>query len=86
MLVLRRYPGEKIKLSNGIVFTVVKNEGGRVVVGIDAPKQVSVTRSKPCAICNKATFDYYLGHKDVPFCGDETCAERIRAGEEENKQ
>lgn len=86
MLVLRRYPGEKIKLSNGIVFTVVKQECGRVVIGIDAPKHIGVTRSKPCVICKKPTFDYYLGYKDVPFCGSEECAERIRAGEEEGKQ
>ncbi|WP_146435322.1 carbon storage regulator [Blastopirellula retiformator] len=42
MLVLTRKPGETIRIGDDIVITINQLRGGRVRVGIDAPKHVSV--------------------------------------------
>jgi carbon storage regulator len=46
MLVLSRKIGEKIVISNDIVVTVVKVEGNKVRLGIEAPDQIRIMRSE----------------------------------------
>ena len=44
MLVLSRREDESILIGNNIRITVVRIEGGRIKIGIEAPKDVSVDR------------------------------------------
>ena len=46
MLVLSRRIGEKIRINDDIVFTVLETRGGAIKIGIDAPKDVSVHREE----------------------------------------
>lgn len=46
MLVLSRRAGQRIRVGEDIVITVVEVEGGRVRVGIDAPRSVVVHREE----------------------------------------
>lgn len=47
MLVLSRKKGESIAFPDlGIEITAVRSAGGRMVIGINAPKQVRVVRSE----------------------------------------
>ena len=46
MLVLTRRPGQSIVIGDGIELVVVRIEGDRVVLGIDAPREVRVVRSE----------------------------------------
>jgi carbon storage regulator len=46
MLVLSRKPGEKIHVGSGITITVVRIEGNRVRIGIDAPAEVPLVRAE----------------------------------------
>jgi len=46
MLVLSRKQGEGIEIGDGIRVSVVSVQGGRVKIGIDAPHDVSITRSE----------------------------------------
>jgi carbon storage regulator len=46
MLVLSRREGEKIRLGDSIVVTVVKVAGDRVRLGIEAPSDVLVLRGE----------------------------------------
>ena len=46
MLVLSRRPGEEILIGDDIVVKVVRLEGGRVQIGITAPREISVNRSE----------------------------------------
>ncbi len=46
MLVLTRKPGEKIVIGEGIIITVLSADGGRVRIGIDAPKSVPILRAE----------------------------------------
>ena len=46
MLVMQRKPGEKIVIGDDIVVTVVDVRGDKVVVGIEAPRDVAVHRSE----------------------------------------
>jgi carbon storage regulator len=46
MLVLSRKLGEKIVIGDGIVLTVLKVDGGRVRIGIEAPENVSILRGE----------------------------------------
>lgn len=56
MLVLSRKPNESIQIGPDIRITVVRVDGGRVRLGIEAPPSVNVLRgelenerSRPCA-------------------------------------
>lgn len=86
MLVITRHANEKIKLSNGIVISIEGLTSSRVRVGIECPKHIAITRSNPCVVCNRPSFDFYLGYKDIPFCGDAKCAQRIRSDEAERQK
>jgi carbon storage regulator CsrA len=46
MLVLSRSEGQKIVVDEDIVITVLKIEGNRVRLGIDAPRSVPIRRSE----------------------------------------
>ena len=46
MLVLTRKLGERIVIGDNIVLTVVKIDNGKVRLGIDAPKAISVYREE----------------------------------------
>ncbi len=46
MLVLSRKPGEQVVIDGGIVITVTAVSGGKVRIGIEAPKSVPVFRSE----------------------------------------
>lgn len=44
MLVLTRKPGEKIKIGNHIVISVLEIEGGYIKLGVDAPREIAILR------------------------------------------
>ena len=44
MLVLSRNETEQIKVGSDIIITVVRIERGRVIIGIDAPKELPIRR------------------------------------------
>lgn len=46
MLVLSRTVNERILIDGGIVITIVKVQGDKVRIGIDAPKNVGVNREE----------------------------------------
>lgn len=46
MLVLTRRPGQSIVIGDGIELVVVRIEGDRVVLGIDAPREIRVVRTE----------------------------------------
>ncbi len=46
MLVLTRRPGQSILVGDGIELVVVRIEGDRVVLGVDAPREVRVVRAE----------------------------------------
>ncbi len=46
MLVLARKVGEKIIIGNSIVVEVLKSQGGRVRLGVDAPREVCIFRDE----------------------------------------
>ena len=46
MLVLTRGNGERIRVGDDIEITVLKVKGGKVCLGIDAPKEVSIARAE----------------------------------------
>lgn len=46
MLVLSRKTGEKIRIGDNIIVTVVDVQGDKVRLGIEAPKDVSVHRNE----------------------------------------
>lgn len=46
MLVLSRHENERIQISDNIVVTVVRIDGDRVRLGIEAPAHVKILRSE----------------------------------------
>lgn len=46
MLVLSRKVGERIRIGDGVVITVVRITGGGVRLGIDAPAELAVVREE----------------------------------------
>lgn len=48
MLLLNRKPGESILIDNKIRITVMEIQGGRVRLGVDAPRSIQVLRSELC--------------------------------------
>lgn len=77
MLVITRKNTEKIRLTNGIVISIEGIDRGRVRIGIDAPRDVGISRSEPCRVCARPSFEFYLGYRDIPFCGHPLCAKQI---------
>lgn len=46
MLVLSRRVGERIRVGDDVVVTVVRVSGGAVRIGIEAPRELSVLREE----------------------------------------
>lgn len=46
MLVLTRKPGESIVIGDEITITIIEASGGRVRLGIEAPREVGVHRAE----------------------------------------
>ncbi len=46
MLVLSRRPGETVCIGDDIIVYVTQTKGGRVTLGIDAPRSISVLRGE----------------------------------------
>ena len=46
MLVLRRKPGETIRIGDDIIITVTECERGSARIGIDAPKEIAIVRGE----------------------------------------
>ena len=46
MLVLTRKPSEQILVGDNIVITIVKVDGNKVRIGIEAPSDVTITRKE----------------------------------------
>ena len=46
MLVLSRKPGEFITIGDSIKITVIESRGGKVRIGIEAPREVPVVRGE----------------------------------------
>jgi carbon storage regulator len=46
MLVLSRKPGEKVVIGDEVTLTVVAVQGGRITLGIEAPRRVHVVRGE----------------------------------------
>lgn len=46
MLILSRYPDQRIILGNGVTITVLGFQGGQVRLGIKAPKEVTIDREE----------------------------------------
>ena len=48
MLVLTRKTGERIQVGDSIVVTVVRIQGDKVRIGIEAPRDVQILREEVC--------------------------------------
>ena len=46
MLVLTRKLGEKIKVGDSVEIVVLKTSGSRVIIGIEAPRQMLIVRGE----------------------------------------
>ncbi|MEX2306225.1 MAG: carbon storage regulator [Pirellulales bacterium] len=46
MLVLTRKAGENIRIGDNIIITVLRTSGGRVRLGIEAPRGISIRRDE----------------------------------------
>jgi carbon storage regulator len=46
MLVLSRRPGEKIAVGDGVMISVLQVKGDRVIIGIEAPRDMLVLRDE----------------------------------------
>lgn len=46
MLVLSRKPGQEIRIGNDIIVKVTQIQGGRVRIGVEAPKNVQISRGE----------------------------------------
>jgi carbon storage regulator len=44
MLVISRKPGEKLRIGDNVEVTVLEISGSRVVLGIDAPREIAIRR------------------------------------------
>ncbi len=48
MLILTRTIGEKIQIGDDITVTVLNRRGNHIVLGIDAPREISIKRTELC--------------------------------------
>lgn len=51
MLVMSRKAGQQIIVGGQVTITIVKVQGNRVSVGIDAPKEIAIQRSEIAFDC-----------------------------------
>jgi carbon storage regulator len=66
MLVLSRKPGEKIKIGSAITITVVRVEGNRVRIGIDAPAEVPLVRAELNGVPSRSAAEPPLSRPPPP--------------------
>jgi carbon storage regulator len=70
MLVLSRQPGEKILIGDNIEITVVGISGGKVKIGIEAPRTVNIKRKELEDQVRAANIESSaLGPNDLPTEG-----------------
>jgi len=50
MLVISRKLGEKLRIGDNVEVTVLEISGSRVVLGIDAPREIAIRRVGPAAM------------------------------------
>ena len=67
MLVLSRKPGEKLCIGKNITVTVLEVHGNRVRLGIEAPKDVSITRGELIHVEHDDLSDPELGEKPTEW-------------------
>jgi carbon storage regulator len=46
MLVLTRKAGESIRIGNNVTVSIVRSQGNRILVGIDAPNDMPIVRAE----------------------------------------
>jgi carbon storage regulator len=66
MLVLSRKLGEKIHIADDIVITVVRIQGDKARIGIDAPRRVAVHREEVLERIRRANAGAAAGPADQP--------------------
>ncbi|MAT15323.1 MAG: carbon storage regulator [Planctomyces sp.] len=66
MLVLSRKPGESIVVGDGVRISVVKVQGSRIQIGIEAPHDVSIRRAELADKPNRELSDSQHGFELVP--------------------
>ncbi|QDV40383.1 hypothetical protein Enr13x_01890 [Stieleria neptunia] len=66
MLVLTRKIGESIQIGSDIIIKVSNISGGRVRIGIDAPRDVAIQRSELVPFSGPAPVPFH----STPACGD----------------
>ena len=64
MLVLTRKPGEAVHIGGGIVVTVVEVQGGKVKLGIAAPREVVIDRDEVAAVRDDGEGENREGEQD----------------------
>ncbi len=47
MLVITRRKDERIEIGDDVIITIVETHTGRVKIGIDAPKELRISRCEP---------------------------------------
>lgn len=67
MLVLTRKSGEELIIGDGIVVSVLGVHGGRVQIGVEAPKSVRIRRLEVCS------------QPEQPLSDPELCVATVRA-------
>jgi len=77
MLVIRRRAGEAVLIGDGIEVRVLETSGGRVTLGITAPKQVPILREE----IRLAAEENAAAARAVTPAGLERILERWRGGE-----
>ncbi|GAB4146563.1 MAG: hypothetical protein Tsb009_19300 [Planctomycetaceae bacterium] len=65
MLVLSRKAGESIRIGDHITVSVVEKRGGKVLLGIDAPPDVSILRGELADWQNQWEDDFTNSEKQL---------------------
>lgn len=61
MLVLSRKPGESIVVGDGVRISVMKVQGNRIQIGIEAPHDVVIRRAELVSKSNPELTDSHFG-------------------------
>ena len=69
MLILTRRPGERLRIAENVVLTVLGVRGNQVRLGIDAPRHIAIDREEVRARKNAPDPDG--GHPDGRAAGDD---------------
>lgn len=66
MLVLSRKPGESIQLGDDVQISVMKVNGNRIQIGIDAPHNVTIRRGEMVEKTEDDLSDSQIGFQLIP--------------------